>query len=440
MSMRDLALFAIVFAGVPFMLRRPFIGLLFWVWIGIMNPQQLAWGDAATFPFAMIVAVATLLGLLFGRTQLQFKGSGEFVILVLLFLWMSLTTLVAFNPALAFSLWERVAKIQLMVLVAFFVVNTKKQLDALLWVLALSIGYYGIKGGAFTLLTGGGHRVFGPGSSMVGDNNAIALAIIMTVPLLVYLRNQATNKWIRLGLLGAILLCAAAALGSQSRGAFLAVSAMTFFLWWKSRRKAMLGFALIFLVPLLLVFMPDTWTNRMQTIENYEADVSAMQRLNSWTTAINIANDRPLVGGGFNLTTIDTFLKYSPRPEWVLVAHSIYFQVLGEHGWVGLALYLSLWIAVWRRCTLLIKASRTRTEFAWAEMLGSMIQVSTIGYLVGGAFLSLAYWDMPYYLVVVAVVGHWIVQHGGATEKLTGNAWKSPAPKTQAVGKTSRAT
>ena len=103
MSIRDLALFAIVFAGVPFMLRRPFIGLLFWVWIGIMNPQQLMWGDALTFPFAMVVAIATLLGLFIGRSQLRFKGSGEFAILVVLFLWMSLTTVVAFNPALAFA-------------------------------------------------------------------------------------------------------------------------------------------------------------------------------------------------------------------------------------------------------------------------------------------------------------------------------------------------
>ena len=107
-------------------------------------------------------------------------------------------------------------------------------------------------------------------------------------------------------------------------------------------------------------------------------------------------------------------------------------------GWVS-RVYLSLWIAVWRRCALLIKASRAHPEFAWAEMLGSMIQVSTIGYLVGGAFLSLAYWDMPYYLVVAAVVGHWIVRHGGATEKVTKSAWQRPAPTTQqAVAKTSR--
>src|SRR5215471_11364490 len=139
MNIRDAVLFAVVFAAVPFMLRRPYIGLLFWVWTGVMNPQQMAWGEARAFPFAMIVAIATLLGLIFNHAQLRFKGSGEFGIQILFFLWTSLTTFFAFNPALALIMWDRVAKIQLMAFVAYFVVNTKKQLDALLWVLALSV-------------------------------------------------------------------------------------------------------------------------------------------------------------------------------------------------------------------------------------------------------------------------------------------------------------
>lgn len=429
MNVRDLILFAIVFGAIPFVLRRPFLGFLLWIWIGVMNPQQLTWGAARTFPFAMTVAIATFVGMVLNRNLIRFKGGAELALLIVLFLWMSLTTITAFNPDLAYLMWDRVAKIQLMTLVGLLLVNTKKELDLTLWVLAVSIAYYGIKGGLFTLLTGGGHRVYGPGDSVVGDNNAIALALVMTIPLLVYLRSQAMNKWIRLGLVGASVLCGAAALGSQSRGAFVAVSAMLFFLWLKSRKKVLLAFMMILMIPPLIGFMPDSWERRMSTIGNYQMDQSAMQRLNSWETAINIANDRPLVGGGFNLTTASTFVKYSPRPEWVLVAHSIYFQMLGEHGWVGLVIFVMLWFVVWRRCARLVKTSRGRDDLAWLAALAPMIQVSLIAYLVGGAFLSLAYWDAPYYLVVVLVSAAWAARN--AATGASANAATPATPSTR---------
>lgn len=427
MTLRDLTLFAIVFCAIPFVLRRPFIGFLLWIWIGVMNPQQLAWGAARTFPFALTVAVVTFAGMLFNRNQLRFKGGAEVALLVSLFLWTSLTTITAFNPDLAYLQWDQFAKVQLMTMVGLLVVNTRRELDLTLWVLVISIAFYGVKGGLFTLMTGGGHRVYGPGASVVGDNNAIAVAIVMIIPLLVHLRSQQSNLWVRRGLLGAVSLCGVAVLGTQSRGAFLAVSAMLFFLWLKSRKKVLLAFVMILMIPPVIGFMPDSWTRRMETIQNYEADGSAMGRINAWQTAINIANDRPLVGGGFNLTTSSTFARYSPRPELVLVAHSIYFQMLGEHGWVGLGLFLVLWLVVWRRCARLVRASQGREDLAWVASLTPMIQVSLIAYFVGGAFLSIAYWDAPYYLVVIVVSTAWLARNAAPENSKATNAVPSSA-------------
>ena len=127
-----------------------------------------------------------------------------------------------------------------MVLITFWVVSTRDELHKLAWVLAASIGYYGIKGGTFTILTGGSYKVWGPEGSFIADNNSLALAIIMVVPLFRYLQLHSVNRWVRRGCMAAMLLCVAAAVGSYSRGALLGLGAMGAFLWLKSPNKALL--------------------------------------------------------------------------------------------------------------------------------------------------------------------------------------------------------
>jgi probable O-glycosylation ligase (exosortase A-associated) len=127
-----------------------------------------------------------------------------------------------------------------------------------------------------------------------------------------------------------------------------------------------------------------------------------------WAAAV----DRPLVGAGFSADSPVVFRLYAPRErefeyleDAVLVAHSIYFQMLGEHGFPGLALFLSLWAATWRAARRVSRQSRDDPEFGpWVPKLMMTIQVSIVGYGVGGAFLSLAYFDLPYYLIAVVVL------------------------------------
>jgi probable O-glycosylation ligase (exosortase A-associated) len=270
--------------------------------------------------------------------------------------------------------------------------------------IVVSISYYGVKGGAFTLATAGNYRVWGPEGSFVYDNNALALATVMTIPLLVYFREQTTRRWLKWFILACILLSAISALGSQSRGALLAISAMSGFLWIKSQRKVALGAVISILAVALIAFMPSKWEQRMSTIATYEEDTSAMGRLEAWAMLTNLALDRPIVGGGFEPYTEENFARYNPTAAEARTAHSIYFQVLGEQGFVGLFIFLLFWMATWRMGTQIVKATRDRPGAAWANSLAKMVQVSLVGYLVGGAFLNLAYWDMPYYLMVLLVV------------------------------------
>jgi probable O-glycosylation ligase (exosortase A-associated) len=325
-------------------------------------------------------------------------------------LWMNVTTVFAFDTTASLPMWERVMKIQVMVFVALYLLHSKQHVQVLTWILAGSVGFFAIKGGLFTLRVGGEHRVFGPEGSFIEDNNAMALATAMTIPLLRYLQLQATNRWLRWGLLTGMMLCGLSALGSQSRGALLAVSAMLALLWLKTRRKLMTGFVLVLLVPVAIGFMPEKWTERMRSIQTYEEDASAMGRINAWMMAFNLAQERPLVGGGFEIYNRDVFGRFAPDPTDVHAAHSIYFQMLGEHGYVGLLLFLLLWFLVWRDASWIARQARGRDALHWASDLARMIQVSLVGYAVGGAFLNLAYYDVPYNLLVAMVLTRILVE------------------------------
>jgi probable O-glycosylation ligase (exosortase A-associated) len=252
--------------------------------------------------------------------------------------------------------------------------------------------------------------VWGPPGSFIEDNNSLALVVVMNIPILYYLFGQTTKRWLRWVLFGAAVLCGFSVLGSYSRGAFLAIAAMAAFLWWKSRAKAVTAFTLIVLIPFAIGFMPEKWTDRMKSIETYDKDASSMGRINAWKMATNLANDRPLVGGGFGVDTPSNFARYAPDPEDLHAAHSIYFQVLGEHGYVGLILFLSLWLLVWRNASWIIRNSRSVEGLRWALDLARMVQVSLIGYAVGGAFQNQAYFDMPYELLVAIVLTRVLVE------------------------------
>jgi probable O-glycosylation ligase (exosortase A-associated) len=186
---------------------------------------------------------------------------------------------------------------------------------------------------------------------------------------------------------------------------------MGLFLWLKSRHKVRIGLLLLLAVPPTLAFMPDRWAERMDTISTYEEDGSVQGRFNAWWMAYNLAKERPLFGGGFEIITPDLFYIYAPNPEDLHAAHSIYFQALGEHGFVGLGLYVLLGFLVWRTGSWIIKNTLNREDYRWAYDLATMVQVSLVGFSVGAAFLSLLYFDVPYYLMCAMVATRIVVEN-----------------------------
>jgi putative inorganic carbon (HCO3(-)) transporter len=324
------------------------------------------------------------------------------VVFIAFFCWMTLTSLFAIHTELVYDQWNKVFKIFGMTLVVMMLLKERKHIELAIWSIVISIGYYGVKGGIFTIRSGGNDRVWGPAGTFIDGNNEVALAFVMVIPLMFYLMKITRNKWGRYAFMASMGLCALASLGSYSRGALLAIAAMAVFFWLKSKEKLAIGLAMILIVPVLLLAMPAQWHDRMDTIQEYKEDSSAMGRVNAWHMATNLAMDRPL-GGGFEIYDGGVFARYAPNPEDIHAAHSIYFQVLGEHGFIGLFLYLAIGVLTWRTGSWVIKHGKHDPELKWALDLIPMLQVSLLGFAVGGAFLSLAYFDVPYYVMTAMI-------------------------------------
>ena len=425
--MRSLLVLLIIFSFVPAILAKPHVGVLLWSWIAYMNPHRLTWGAAANFPVAELVGGGTILALFFSHEKKNFLGHPLMVLLLAYALWVTITTFFAVAPEFAWGKWDRTEKILLFTFITVALISNRSRLTALVWVTVISLGFYGIKGGVFTILGGGKSHVFGPPGSFIGDNNALALALIMTLPLMRFLHMQAQSKLLRWGLAGAIVLTLFAIFGSQSRGAFLALGAMLTFMALKSRRR---GFAILTLIVALgigISFMPTSWKERMESISNYQHDASATGRIVMWKFAVDLAADHPIVGGGF-LSFYDQGLrlKYLPPGTRGRNVHSIYFEALGEHGYVGLLLFLAIGLGTYFTAGRTIRETRRRPDLYWARDLASMLQVSLVGYAVGGAFLNLGTFDLYYQLVVLVVITRLLVRRALGTE-VSKHAWRPPA-------------
>ena len=402
--MRDLLIAAIVFGALPVIIfSRPRIGLYLYSWIGYMNPHRLAYGFAYSFPWAYILAIATLVGIFFSKEPKRMPWTREMTVLSLFIFWMLITTVFALYPDLAWLQMGKVLKIQIMIFLTPLLINSRERLRNLVWVIVLSLGFYGVKGGIFTVLTGGSYHVWGPEESFIGGNNEIALALLMTIPLMRYLQLTEPRKWLRLALGGGMLLSAIAAIGSQSRGALLGVAAMGLFFWLKSRDKGFMAVFILVAAILVTSIMPSSWYTRMDSIDNYKEDASAQGRINAWWTAWNVATTR-LTGGGFDMFQVPTFQAYAPNPNDIHDAHSIYFMVLGHHGFVGLGLFLLLAFLAWRTGSWSIRHAKRDPDKRWAADLAAMCQVSMIGYASAGAFLGLSYFDLYYHILIIIVM------------------------------------
>jgi len=415
--MRDIVVALVVFGLLPLVLRRPQVGIYLWCWISYMNPHRLAYGFAMTFPWAYLIAISTMMGMLFSKEPKRILWTRETILIAVLLGWAAITSLNAFFPDLAWEGWIKFFKILLMTFVTIIVINNRERLQGVVWMIALSLGFFGIKGGIFTIAHGGVYRVQGPPGTFIDGNNEMALALVMTVPLIRYLHLQESRRWLKTGLMGAMLLTAIAAIGSQSRGALLGMLAMGAFLWFKSRNKIVTALLIVIAVGGIAAVMPQQWYDRMQSTKSYKEDDSALGRINAWHTAFNVAKAR-VTGGGIEMFKPSVFRDYAPEPYRVHDVHSVYFEMMGEHGFIGFGLFMAIMALTWLKGSSIIRRAKRLPELKWAQDLAAMTQVSMIGYATCGAFLGLSYFDFYWHLVAIMVIlDHLVKQEAAVTTR-----------------------
>ncbi len=386
---------------------RPFVGVLLWSWISFMNPHRQLYGMASNLPWAALVFCATVAGCVLAGEPKRLALNWVTALILALMACFTLTSLAALGPSGAvWGKWSQTEKTLLALLLTATLLTDRHRLYALIWIMVISIGYYGVRGGAFSLMTGGNYRVYGPQQTMIEDNNHLAAAMLVTLPLMNFLRMHARHAIVRWGLAGAMALTLLATVGSYSRGALLGLSAVTFVLWLRARRKVASAIVLSVCVATAITFMPDRWMQRMETINTYKEDASATDRLWLWETSFKLALDRPLTGAGFaGPYTREVVDRVDPQAP-ARAVHSIWFEFLGEHGFPSFFVWLGLTLAGAAYTFRLMRLARGRPELTWAYDLARMVQVSIVAYVVSGTFLSLSYWDFYWTLLVVIAAAH----------------------------------
>jgi probable O-glycosylation ligase (exosortase A-associated) len=412
---RDLILLAMVYASLPVILFRPFFGLMVYAWLSYMRPQDLAWATSRNTSLAEYVAIATAIGLVLalGRERpLTLKL--QTVLLILLVGWISLSVYLALQPELSSVVYGHYWKAILIAVLMTGMVRTRDRTRYLFILVAFSIGLLGAKYGLFGLLRGGTRFDDGPGG-MMSDNNSFAVGLNMALPLLVGIVTVERHKWLRAAALGAALLSILTIFFTFSRGGLLTLIVVGALLVWRSQRRS-LALAVVALgVGGFLLVTSDSvkegYFGRAESITSYEEDGSAMGRINAWKTALRVWQDYPLHGvGPENFQVV--FERYSPDSDRFRVAHNAYLQLLSECGWPALALFLLvLGSTLWR-----LEGLKRRAREPWVEVFARMLQVSIAAYMTGSMFLNMAYFELIYGLIGLAIGLEVAAEREGAVE------------------------
>src|SRR5262245_17337016 len=201
MAIRDLVLTLIIFGLLPLCLLRPWVGVIVWSWLGYMNPHKLCWGFARTMPFSEIVAVAVFLGILISKDKERrfLPMCAETWLLLGLWAHYTLTTVLAWYPQEAWPQWDKVSKILLFTFLTIVYLQTHDRLRVMFFTIALSLGFYGVKGGiwSFRTLELGSSHVRGPDGTFIGGNTEMGLALVMILPFILILARNEPRQWVR---------------------------------------------------------------------------------------------------------------------------------------------------------------------------------------------------------------------------------------------------
>lgn len=392
--MRDIVVLIFLVACVVLAARRAWWGVLALAVFSYLNPHAYAWGFVRSLPVYQILFLVVAAATFMTKDRQPLPKDWRIPAFFMLWIYFVLTTTQAYYPGLAWEKLWLVTKIYLPFIFTLVLINTREKLFYLIITIATSISIVAVKGGLFALLTGFSYRVYGPPATQFEENNAFAVAVLIVVPLLILWYRETSNKLIKQGIMVAIPLCYISSISSWSRGALLTMGVLTLILIWHSKRKYLA-------IPMILIgiyavtpYLPQEWFGRMETLETYQQDESAMSRIRTWRDGWNHTLQHPFVGSGFE------GWRFVTERDW----HSSYVEMFSEHGFIAFGIWISLIIGTLVSLTRLPKLTRGIPGMEWVKNYSHMIRASLIAYMVGTAFLGLSYWDLLYHLIFISVL------------------------------------
>lgn len=409
MPLRDLAIVILGYGCVPIALIDAYYGLLAYCWLTFMRPQSLAWTwDVQAMSIIKWVALALIIrAVTVSGPKVRFAGPTLAFLAV--WLWFLLSSVFSVSWELSAPYLEQFSKMAVAVILITGLVRTRKQLKWLIVLLAWCSGFYALKLGLFFIRTGG--EVTAAGQILGFDNNDLAMFLVMGIPMLAFGMCEVQNRWGRRMMYLAAFAAVPAVLSTTSRGGMLAMAiavGLTLWLktsWWKA---AVCGLVILAVIPFIT---PEASKERYETIQTYEQDASAMGRLRAWKACVRMANDHPITGVGFGQGPYlqQYELKYidlNDPDDIARAAHSVWFSLLGETGYVGLLIYLVMIVVVVRTCRRVMKLEPPpgvprRKYWAWNYAAG--LFVATISFAIAGTFLSQARFEYAFALYMASV-------------------------------------
>lgn len=407
--MRDLVVLMAMMVLVPLALRSTFIAYLLWGWAGLIALPTYVFSYMGRVPYVQVFALLalTLVLLRQDKQQIAFKLNRTLVTFLIFGIHALFVASFAYDGLPRnWEIFSDMTKTILYCMLMPMVVATRLRIHSLIIVIVLALSFHGLLEGLKFLVSAGGYN--SRGVPKFGDNNYFAMAMGTLVPLQLYLVQYSKNKWVRRGFAGVLVLTVLAVISTNSRGGLLTLFALALWVILNTKRKAAGVATLIFCGALVVALAPASWSERMNTMKSAEDDTSFMSRVAVWKKSTAIALEHPVLGGGFYaVQSPPTFDKFrsaqglmgfltTPDPG-AFAAHSIYFQVMGDMGFVGFFIYMFILAnAFYTRVEIKRLTKVLGSSAEWAANLSDMLAASLIAFMVGGALLSAAYLEIPF--------------------------------------------
>jgi probable O-glycosylation ligase (exosortase A-associated) len=419
---RDLIFVAFLGAFFAFGFRRPFIFALVYVYIDIVSPQRLTYILLNSIPISMIAVALTVGAWALVDDKRDTRVAPRQILILILLLYCYLTTRSADFPVEALDKWDWVWKALAFAAFLPLTLRTRLRIESLLLVMILSASSIIIVGGIKTIASGGGG--YGELNLMVDNNSGlyegstISTVAIAIIPLILWFTKYGTifpPDWKAKGFCYALIFsCLLIPVGTSTRTGLLCIGLVAVLMLREVKRK-ILYLCLLGVMGLVAVpFLPSAFTDRMSTIKTYKADESASTRLAVWKWTWEYAKDHPL-GGGFEMyrqnqirydtekvegqagnTTVDRRLTIDKARAF----HSAYFEMLGEQGFPGLAIWLSInLIGLLRMEVIRRRYRKAPPDQAWITPLAGALQSAQLVYLLGATFIAIAFQPFIYMLI-----------------------------------------